>query len=105
MITRVPQNVILDSLFFYIFLNNIFLFILKCQLRNSVDDNTLCKSGRNVRKIKNNLVIDFMILDKWIQKNHMVINPGKCHYIGIGDDDLSNKNVFELLPVSVKKNS
>ena len=91
MITRVPQNVILDSLFFYIFSNNLFLFILKCQLRDYVDDNTLYKSGRNLRKIKNNLVIDFMILDKWIQTNRMVINPGKCHYIGIGDDDPSHK--------------
>ena len=25
--------------------------------------------------------MDFMILHKWFYENHMVLNPGKCHYI------------------------
>ena len=34
---------------------------------------------------------------KWFPENHMVLNPGKCHYIVIGDDDppykiILNKN-------------
>ena len=39
-----------------------------------------------MRKIKNDLEMDFMILHKWFHKNHMVRNPGKCCYIVIGDD-------------------
>ena len=38
--------------------------------------------------------MDFMILHKWFHENHMVLNPGKCHYIVIGDDDPSHKIIL-----------
>ena len=44
-----------------------------------------------MRKIKNDLEMDFMILHKWFHENHMVLNPDKCHYIVIGDDGPSQK--------------
>ena len=44
-----------------------------------------------MQKIKNDLEMDFMILYKWFHENHMVLNPGKCHYIAIGDDNPSHK--------------
>ena len=62
-------------------LGNLFLFISKCQPCNSANDNTLYKSGKNTRTSKNDLEMDFMILRKWFHENHMVLNPGKCHYI------------------------
>ena len=48
--TGVPQGSILGPLPFDIFLSGIFLFISKCQLSNYADDNTLYKSGKNMRK-------------------------------------------------------
>ena len=39
-----------------------------------------------MRKFENDLEMDFIISHKWFH-----LNPGKCHYIGIGDDDLQNK--------------
>ena len=47
-----------------------------------------------MQKIKNNLKMDFMILHKWFHENHMVLNPGKCHYIVIGDDDPNQKIIL-----------
>ena len=44
-----------------------------------------------MRKIKNDLEMDFMILHKWIHENHMMLNPDKCRYIVIGDDDPTHK--------------
>ena len=38
--------------------------------------------------------MDFMILHKWFHENHMVLNPGTCHYIVIGGDDPTNKIVL-----------
>ena len=49
---------------------------------------------KNMRKIKNDLEMDFMILHKWFHKNHMVRNPGKCCYIALGDDDHSDKIIL-----------
>ena len=54
----------------------------------------LYKLGKNMRKIKNDLEMGFMILHKWFHENHMVLNPGKCHYILIGDDDPSQKIIL-----------
>ena len=93
-ITGVPQGSIPGSLLFNMFLNDIFLFISKCQLCNYADDNTLYKSGKNMQKIKNDLEMDFMILHKWFHENHMVLNPDKCHYTVIGEDDRNQKIIL-----------
>ena len=93
-ITGVLQGSILGPLLFNMFLNDVFLFILKCQLCNYADDNTLYKSEKNMWKIKNDLEMDFMILHKWFHQNHIILNLGKCHYVVIGDDDPSQKIIL-----------
>ena len=78
-ITGVPQGSILGSPIFNIFLNDIFLFISKCQLCNYADNNTLYKSGKNMpKKIK---TFWKWILQKWLHEIHMALNPVKCHCI------------------------
>ena len=51
-------------------------------------------------KIKSNLKIIFMILYRWFHENHMVLNPGKCHYIVIGDDDPTHKIILNNNEIS-----
>ena len=59
-----------------------------------INDNTLYKSGKNMQKIKNDLEMDFIILHKWLHENHMVLNPGKSHYIVISDANSSHKIIL-----------
>ena len=85
-ITGVPQCSILGPLFFKILLNDIFLFISKCQLYNYADDSILYKSGKNVQKIKNDLEMDFTVFFSFFSFHFY-----KCHYIVICEDDPSHK--------------
>ena len=49
---------------------------------------------KKMQKIKKDLEMDFMILHKWFHENHMILNPGKCHYIEIGDNDPAHKIIL-----------
>ena len=93
-ITGVPQGSILGPLLFNKFLNDIFMFISKCNLCNYADDNTLYSTGKNLNRTRRNLEMEFMILHQWFHENHMTLNPGKCHYMVIGSRDLSHEIVL-----------
>ena len=75
-ITGVPQGSILGPLLFNIFLNDIFMFISKCNLCNYADDKTLYSTGKDLNRIRRNLEMDFMMLHQWFHLNHMTLNPG-----------------------------
>ena len=50
--------------------------------------------------------MDFMILHKWLHESDVVLNPGKCHYIVIGDDGPSHKMILnnnEIASSNVEK--
>ena len=36
----------------------------------------------------------FIILCRCFHESHMVLNPGKCHYTVIGEDDSSHKIIL-----------
>ena len=77
--TGVPQGSILGPLLFNVFLNDIFYFINNGNLCNYADDNTLYSIGKSLNMVKENLKINFLIMQKWFYENHMVLYPGKCH--------------------------
>ena len=89
--TGLPQGSILDLLLFTIFLNDIFMFISKCNLCNYAYDNTLYSTGKYLNRIRRNLEMEFMILHQWFHDNHMALNLGKCNYMVIGSRDLSHE--------------
>lgn len=60
------------------------LFYYFFNLYNYAGDNTLYNVGKNLDKIKIDLQSNISILQKRFYENHMVLNPGKSHYIFIG---------------------
>ena len=84
---------------FNIFLNDIFYFINDGNLWNNADDNTLYSIGKSLNMVKENLKINFLIMQKWFHENHMVLNLGKCHYLVLGkrsNSDTINLNGTKL---------
>ena len=84
----VPQGSILGSLLFNIFINDIFLFLQKCDLTNYAD-----KSDKRVSTIINSLRHEFTILSKWFYNNFMVLNPEKFSFMLLGVDDSLQTNL------------
>ena len=104
--TGVPQGSVLGPLLFNIFLNYIFYFINNGNLCNYADDNTLYSIGKSLNMVKENLKINFLIMQKWFYENHMVLNPGKCHYLVLGNrsnSDTINLNGTKLASSSYEK--
>ena len=59
-----PQESILGLLLFNIFINDIFLFLQKCDQANYTDDSTVYTSGKRVSTIIDYLKHQFTILSK-----------------------------------------
>ena len=56
--------------------------------------------------VEGSLKINFLIIQKWLYENHMVLNPGKCHYLVLGNrsnSDTINLNGTKLASSSYEK--
>ena len=78
---RVLQGSTLGPLLFNIFINDIFLFLQKCDLANYADDNTMYTSDKRLSTIVDSLRHEFTILSKWFYNDFMVLNPEKCSFM------------------------
>ena len=61
---------------------------------NFADDNSLYSIEDNFKEVKTMLKKNFRLLQECLYENHMVLNPGKCHYLII-HKDIANES-FEL---------
>ena len=52
---------------------------------------TLYSAGKDLKRTRRNLEMNFMIIHQWFHENHIILNPGKFHYIVIGSRDLSHE--------------
>ena len=91
--SAVPQGSVLGPLFFNIFINDIFLFLQKCDLANYADDNTMYTSDKRLSTIVDSLRHEFTILSKWFYNDFMVLNPEKCSFMLLGVDDSLQANL------------
>ena len=88
-----PQGPILGPLLFNIFINDIFLFLQKCDLANYADGSTMYTSDKRVSTIIGSLRHEFTILSKWFYNNFMVRNPEKRSFMLLGVDDPLQTNL------------
>ena len=70
---------------FNIFINNIFFFVEKSEICNFADDNTVYSSGKDLPKIKEDLICTMKNILKWFRLNSLKANPGKFQFMIVGD--------------------
>ncbi len=73
----IPQGSCLGPLLFNIFVNDLFLFIEKCDLFNYADDNTLSVNGTTIDYVIEALKVDTENAVNWFTTNLMQANPDK----------------------------
>ena len=112
---RVPQGSIDGSLLLNLFINDLFLFICFSTLSSYADDNNLFATGIDIQLINQMLLSDLKIVNNWFYENFMILNPGKCHFMSIGNDThdedvfyydnltLKNSNEEEILGVFIDR--
>ena len=73
----IPQGSILGPLLFNIFLNDIFSFLEETLTCNFADDNTIYAYDTCLETVKNKLLHDIEILNRWFKINSLIANPAK----------------------------
>ena len=99
----IPQGSILGSLFFNIFLNDIFWFVEKTDICNFVDSSTIYSCARSIKDVIDNLQSDLKITSKWFKDNQMMANPGKFQFMILSKNIINKSIVINNKTVELSK--
>ena len=69
-------SLLLGPLLFIIFINDIFIFLQKCDLANYADGSSMYASDKQVSTILDSMSHEFTILSKLFYNNFMFLSPG-----------------------------
>ena len=89
----VPQGSVLGPLLFNIFINDLFFMIIRSDVCNFADDNTLYSCDKKLGNIFVNLKTDLKNVLYWFQVDSMKANPSKFQFMILGD---KKNNTFVL---------
>ena len=89
----VPQGSILGPLLFNVFMNDLFMFIEKCDLYNYADDDFLSRIASNTDEAIESLEHDGNIAIEWFNNNGMQANPDKFQFLVISSSSKSTYNL------------
>ena len=92
----VPQGSVLGPLLFNLFINDLFLVVENCDVRNYADDNSLSVSDISIKNIINKLAADILILENWFKNNGMLLNEEKCQFLIIESAMSSRKDIAKI---------
>ena len=84
----VLQGSILGPLLFNVFMNDMFLFMERCNLYNYADDNSIIYSSPDIETVTLNLKHDCQNAIQWFTNNGMKANPNKFQFMVISSKQM-----------------